>query len=577
MTPRPVPLPIREATAAYATTAGLTDADIAHHEALAITADMLERAKVHRVDDQDARDCLAVKGRTGDLSGLIYPYLDPTNGYVVTRRLRRDHPELENGKLKDKYLSAWGDRRHLYFAPGSASALRDVSVDVVISEAEKSVLAITCAAQHRGRRILALGTGGCWGWRGVKGKAIDASGATVDEKGALSDFDRIAWTGRKAIICFDANASTNQNVQLARNALVAELTKRGAVVRLVNLPTMPGVNGPDDFIGRFGDEPFFALIDRGTSSAHVLIVRKASDVPDEPLVKVFGGRLVCGSFGLIAGPGEGGKGMTLADLTARFTTGDPFPGESHTRPPANVLICVTEDSQGRVKSRLRTVGADLERVYFVEGPEVTRGGLTMPSPMMLDDDAGALYGYAKEIEAQAFFLETVVEHFGDRSGTRRRSTNNEADVRAALAPFRAICASAHLFGLGRCIRVNRTRVASTTRSPDQPRFAMSHAVRITSIATRRTKRRIRCGSSFRQKPTICRNVRRRCGFASFRGIWIAVRRARAQFKTAVMKVACCGRRTTGWSTIAMRRRSGCRLLSAARCDGISAWKMPKNS
>jgi hypothetical protein len=140
--------------------------------------------------------------------------------------------------------------------------------------------------------------------------------------------------------------------------------------------------------------------------------------------------------------------MECVDTFARFTTGAPFPGDPQRRLPVNVLICVTEDSLGRVKSRLRAAGADLDRVYFVEGPEVSRGGLTMPSPMMLDDDAGNLVRHAKRIDAKALFLETVVEHFGDREGRARRSTNNEADVRSALSPFRAVCTMAGLYGLG---------------------------------------------------------------------------------------------------------------------------------
>ena len=72
----------------------------------------------------------------------------------------------------------------------------------------------------------------------------------------------------------------------------------------------------------------------------------------------------------------------------------------------------------------------------------------MPSPMMLDDDAHKLVRYAREIDARVLALETVVEHFGDRGGKSRRSTNNEADVRSALSPFRAVCAKAGLYGLG---------------------------------------------------------------------------------------------------------------------------------
>jgi putative DNA primase/helicase len=178
-----------------------------------------------------------------------------------------------------------------------------------------------------------------------------------------------------------------------------------------------------------------------------LTIRRASAVPDEKLERRFGGRFVRGAFGLLCGPGEGGKGMLFADLSARFTTGEPFPGETSKRSPVNVVMCVTEDSMGRVKSRLRTAGADLDRVFFVQGPEVRRGGLTMPSPMMLDDDAGGLVRHAKQVHAEVLILETMVEHFGDRGGKLRRSTNNEADVRRALAPFRAVCAAAELYGL----------------------------------------------------------------------------------------------------------------------------------
>jgi putative DNA primase/helicase len=186
-----------------------------------------------------------------------------------------------------------------------------------------------------------------------------------------------------------------------------------------------------------------------TESTPQITIQKASDVPDERLVKVFGGRLVCGSFVLVCGPGDAGKGMLAVMVIAYLTTGAAFPGETTGRAPMNVMVCVVEDSMGRVKSRLRAAGADLTRVYFVSGPTMTRGGLTMPSPMMLDDDAGALVQHAKAIAANAIFLETTVEHFGDREGkASRRSTHNEADVRHALSPFRALCAHAGLFGFG---------------------------------------------------------------------------------------------------------------------------------
>lgn len=431
MTPTPLPL---------------TSADLKAHDALGITHTMLERAKVRRVDDREAQTILGLK--RSKLAGIAYPYLHPTTGDVRAYRIRRDHPDIEKGKPKNKYLWPAGQRKFLYFSPGCDAFLTNLAALLIIVEAEKSVLAVACAAERLGRAAFAIGTGGCWGWRGRIGLESDANGAHVDTKGPLPDWDRIEMQGRTVVIAFDANTATNEKVQDARRALTKELTTRGATVRLLNLPSESGINGPDDYLGRHGAEAFFALVDQAGTPAR-LTVHLASKVHIEPLEKLCGGRLVRRAFGLLSGPGDAGKGMTLVALAACFTTGNPFPGDTERREPANVLFCVTEDHESVVASRLLAAGADLDRLNFLRGPEVVRGGLRMPSNMMLDDDAGALVEEAKMFGAHAIFLETTVEHFGDRQGkAARRSTNNDADVRAALAPFRAVCLGANLFGLG---------------------------------------------------------------------------------------------------------------------------------
>ena len=271
----------------------LTPADIKRHEALGITPDLLERAQVRRVDDGEGREQLTSKHR-GDLSGVLYPYLNPITGRATTCRVRRDHPEMEGDRPRDKYLSAYGDRSRLFFSPGCAALLMDVAITVLIVEAEKSVLAVTCAAERAGRIVLAVGTGGCWGWKGVIGKSTSATGGRVGEKGPVADLSLIAWTGRTVVIAFDANTSTNSKVRDARRALAKELSERGAIVRVVDLPVEPGINGPDDFIGQYGDAAFFALVDQAGTAIADIILRKASDVPDEKLQKVFGsGRSRC--------------------------------------------------------------------------------------------------------------------------------------------------------------------------------------------------------------------------------------------------------------------------------------------
>jgi hypothetical protein len=90
----------------------LTPADLAMFARLRIDPDLLARAGVHRVTDREARDEFGLN-RTGNNSGIVFPYVD-AEGRRHTCRLRRDHPDIEDGKLVRKYLAPYGDRRHLY-------------------------------------------------------------------------------------------------------------------------------------------------------------------------------------------------------------------------------------------------------------------------------------------------------------------------------------------------------------------------------------------------------------------------------------------------------------------------------
>jgi hypothetical protein len=181
-----------------------------------------------------------------------------------------------------------------------------------------------------------------------------------------------------------------------------------------------------------------------------LKIRMGTEVQHKKLQTVFGGRFTKGAFQLMVGPGEAGKGMVSAAIIAKFTTGEPFPGDDPKarRHPMTVLICVTEDSVDRVTARLVAAGADKSRFAFVEGPPQPTGGLLVPSPIAFDSDAGALLAKIKEIGAEVLWLETTVAHLGDREGKKRWSTNNEKEVRDALAPIVAVCRDGDLIGWG---------------------------------------------------------------------------------------------------------------------------------
>jgi putative DNA primase/helicase len=181
-----------------------------------------------------------------------------------------------------------------------------------------------------------------------------------------------------------------------------------------------------------------------------LQITSARNIPRRRMKKAFGGRLIYGAFQLLVGPGAAGKGMLSADIAARLTTGEPFPGDDPKawREPMTVMACVTEDSPERVIARLEAAGADLDRVHFATGPQGTRGGLIVPSAIAFDDDAGALLKRCQQLDVGALWLETTLEHLGDRKGKSRWSTNNEAEVRRALAPIVALCREADIIGWG---------------------------------------------------------------------------------------------------------------------------------
>src|SRR5262245_40510979 len=244
--------------------AGLRRDDLEMFEQFGVSPELLTAARVCRVTHEEAREQVGICYKSDHLEGVYYPNVDPQRGERRGGRIRRDHPEIDSdGRPLAKYVAPPG-RHYLYFAPSAGPLLADASFTVVIVEAEKSALVVAAAAARAGRQLLVIATGGCWCWRGVIGKTIDARGARVDEKGPLPDLGRINWSARDVIILFDANALENASVQRARRTLSRELTGRGAIVRIAELPIEPDINGPDDYRVRYGDARLLALIDAAT-------------------------------------------------------------------------------------------------------------------------------------------------------------------------------------------------------------------------------------------------------------------------------------------------------------------------
>jgi putative DNA primase/helicase len=231
----------------------LTPADLAAFARFGISPELLMQAGVRRVTDDEARNIFGIVGSpTKNMAGIIFPYVSIKTGQRITARVRRDNPEIENGKEKNKYISAYGDRKHLFFPPNAADKLKSPETAIALVEAEKSCLALSAWAERTGTDLVAVAMGGCWGWHGRIGKVENARGERVDEMGPISDLSRC--DGRRVYVLLDANVASNPKVRQAQNALVAELQKRNCEALLCNLPETDSVNGPDDYIAACGDE-----------------------------------------------------------------------------------------------------------------------------------------------------------------------------------------------------------------------------------------------------------------------------------------------------------------------------------
>lgn len=258
----------------------LTEADFKRLSASFICPELAQSAGIFRVDSPDGSEIVGRNGKA-DYSGIVFTYYLPGNSAPREYRLRRDNPDLEQGedgeiKQKAKYISPPGRSNLLYFVPMTDSSwLADMTLPVCITEGEKKTLALWQLAWHglsdsaTVPRFLPIGLGGVWNWRGKVGKTESETGKRQDVKGVIPDFDLIKWKGRTVHIVFDANVHTNESVQAARRGLTAELARRGAIVRLVDLPETDGVNGVDDLLAQKGADYVLGLLDAAkTAESH---------------------------------------------------------------------------------------------------------------------------------------------------------------------------------------------------------------------------------------------------------------------------------------------------------------------
>jgi len=229
-----------------------------------ITPEWVEKSGVYHVDHVAGAELL---GRNPDRNaqkcdGIAIPYFPPGSTRPCLFRLRRDFPDykvLPDGSRKEegKYLGAsgWGTAS-AYFPPETSPEwLSDSSIPAIIVEGEKKAIALRRYYFERDESVLVIGLPGVWNFR-ARANIREDGFFIGTESYVIQDLTKINWQNRRTKILFDSNALTNPSVNAARWELGRQLVGRGADVRIVDLEPSPGVNGADDFLGKYGPKAF---------------------------------------------------------------------------------------------------------------------------------------------------------------------------------------------------------------------------------------------------------------------------------------------------------------------------------
>lgn len=251
----------------------LAEHDYQMLEASYIPRELADAAGLYRVDAREGAEICGRNGK-GDYSGIVIPYTWPGTDGAREYLLRLDHPELERlsggvTREKQKYIMPPGRANLLYIPRGVApELLTDTGTPVLVCEGAKKALAAYRLADHRGTQspqFVPVAVSGVWNWRGTVGREAGPDGSRQAVKGPIADLDRITWQGRVAYIVYDSDKKRNPSIRAAENGLARELKGRGAIVKIVELPDLPGLEktGLDDFLAHDlgGPDKTLVLID----------------------------------------------------------------------------------------------------------------------------------------------------------------------------------------------------------------------------------------------------------------------------------------------------------------------------
>ena len=189
-------------------------------------------------------------------AALVIPFHLPGHAEPYAFRIRPTHPRMTKGRggtAKPIRYDQSSEHSVLVYLPPWArdsGALSDVTQTLYFTEGEKKCLAFDQL------RLPCVGLTGVWLYADKEEPANDAP-----ERLHRTIREHVAVAGRSVVICFDADATTNDQVMLAAARLAGVLHAAGAAMVRFVCPPVGGPKGFDDFYAAHGEAAARALLD----------------------------------------------------------------------------------------------------------------------------------------------------------------------------------------------------------------------------------------------------------------------------------------------------------------------------
>jgi hypothetical protein len=226
-----------------------------HLRSSGLSDDTLRRAGICSLDERAAY----ALGYPAGLRGIGIPYPGATvqvdSRRVPYTRLRVDPDrQREPGRKYENPLKSRLDEGlpyYPYLPPGVEALRKCADQSVLVTEGEKKALKLTQEG---------------WPAIGLPGVFLftdPTSKRRKPKKPLHPELRRWRLRGRSVLVCFDSDRDTKEMVGLAHERLCTALTRAGAVVRVVDVPTLPGheKTGADDFLVARGANAFGELVE----------------------------------------------------------------------------------------------------------------------------------------------------------------------------------------------------------------------------------------------------------------------------------------------------------------------------